>query len=419
MIADWLRRSLCVLILFRAVSVGAEFRFPMPEFESGYEHPTVHAPMPTNSMVAWDAAVLIASLTLASFLVLKRRKRKEIFGLTLFSMIYFGFIRNGCVCSVGSIQNIMAGCCDPAYGVPFTVLIFFAAPLIFALLFGRVFCSAVCPLGAIQEMVAVKPVKVPPAVDKVLSVFPFIYLGLAALSVAMNAGFIICQYDPFVGFFRMGASFSMLIFGALMLIIGVFVARPYCRFICPYGVLLNWCSKLSWHHAVITPTECIKCDLCADSCPYNAINEPTPGEEPESRSQGAWRLGILILLLPILTVGGFALGGVLKEPLSRMHPTVHLAERVAGEELGRYEGTNIESEAFRGSDQPMEELYAEATELKEGFGKGGRWLGAFIGLVIGSKLIGVSILRRRDGYEPDRGTCYSCGRCFKYCPVKE
>lgn len=410
---------LIALLLFVAVSAQAEFRFPMPEFSAGYEHPAVHTPMPTNSMVAWDAVVLIATLALASFLVLKRRKRKEIFWLTLFSVIYFGFIRNGCVCSVGSVQNIIAGICDPGYGVPLTVLIFFAAPLIFALLFGRIFCSAVCPLGAIQEVVAVKPIKVPPAVDKVLSVFPFIYLGLAALSVAMDAGFIICQYDPFVGFFRMGASFSMLIFGALMLIIGVFVARPYCRFLCPYGVLLNWCSKLSRHHAVITPTECIKCDLCADSCPYNAINEPTPDEEPESRSRGAWRLGILILLLPILTAGGFAFGGVLKEPLSRMHPSVRLAERVAGEELGRYEGTNIESEAFRGSDQPIEELYAEATELKEGFGIGGRWLGAFIGLVIGSKLIGVSILRRRDGFEPDRGTCYSCGRCFKYCPVKE
>ncbi|MDF7822519.1 4Fe-4S binding protein [Pontiellaceae bacterium B12227] len=390
----------------------------MPEFSTGYEHPAVHTPMPANSMVAWDAVVLIVTLALASFLVLKRRKRREIFWLTIFSVIYFGFVRNGCVCSVGSVQNIMAGISNSSYGIPITVLIFFAAPLIFALLFGRVFCSAVCPLGAIQEAVAVKPVKVPPAVDKVLSVFPFIYLGLAALSVTMDAGFIICQYDPFVGFFRMGASFSMLIFGAVMLIVGVFVARPYCRYLCPYGVLLNWCSKLSWKHAVITPSECIQCNLCAGSCPYNAINEPSADEEPESRTRGARRLGFLMLLLPVLTAAGFGVGGFLKEPLSRMHPTVRLAERVAGEELGRYETTNIESEAFRGSDQPIEELYAEAVEIKDDFQKGSRWFGAFIGLVIGSKLISVSILRKRDGYEPDKGTCYSCGRCFKYCPVK-
>ncbi len=411
-------RSILPMLLF-VLPVQAEFRFPMPGFETGYEHPAVHVPPPSNVMVGWDVAVMLATLSLAAFLVLKRRKRKEIFLLTLFSLVYFGFWRNGCVCSVGSVQNIMAGIFDSSYGVPLTVLVFFAAPLVFALFFGRVFCAAVCPLGAIQEAVAIKPVKVPPAVEKVLSIFPYIYLGLAMLSVAMGTGFLICQYDPFVGFFRMGASFGMLIFGGLMLVLGIFVARPYCRFLCPYGVLLSWASKLSKHHATITPTDCVQCNLCADSCPYNAINEPTPAEAPETRKKGAWRLGILILLVPVLVALGIGAGTLLKEPLSRLHPTVQLAERIAGEELGRYEGTNIESEAFRSSDTPNAELYAEAVELKNGFGRGGQWLGAFIGLVIGCKLIAVSILRKRERFEPDRGTCFSCGRCFKFCPVKE
>ena len=412
-------RSAVALLLFSVLPVKAEFRFPMPEFSTGYEHPPVHTPAPSNAMVGWDVVVLLAALSLAAFLVLKRRKRREIFLLTIFSVVYFGFIRNGCVCSVGSVQNIMAAICDSSYGVSLTVLAFFAAPLLFALLFGRVFCAAVCPLGAIQEAVAIKPVKVPLAVEKVLSVLPFIYLGLAMLSVAMGARFLICQYDPFVGFFRLGASFPMTLVGAGMLVLGIFVARPYCRFLCPYGVLLNWCSKLSRRHAVITPSECIQCNLCVDSCPYNAINEPTAKEAPEDRMKGARRLGALILLVPALVALGVGSGWVLKEPLSRLHPTVRLAERVAGEELGRFEGTNIESEAFRGSDKPMDTLYAEAVELKAGFGRGGRWLGAFIGLVIGCKLIAVSILRKRENYEPDRGACYSCGRCFKYCPVKE
>jgi polyferredoxin len=406
--------------VFSSVSARAEFRFPMPEFASGYTHPAVHAPAPSNEMAGWDVVVLLATLTLAAIFVLKRRRRREIFLLTLFSMIYFGFWRNGCVCSVGSVQNIAAGICDPHYGVPVTVMIFFALPLVFSLLFGRVFCAAVCPLGAIQEAVAVKPVKVPPAVEKVLGTFPYIYLGLAVLSVAMGAGFIICRYDPFVGFFRMGAGFSLLIFGGILLVLGIFVARPYCRFLCPYGVLLNWCSRLSRHHASITPADCIQCTLCADSCPYNAINEPTSAAAaPESRSRGAQRLGILILLLPILVALGIGVGGLLREPLSRIHPAVRLAERIAGEQLGRYSETNVESEAFRASDTPNEELYAEALQIKAGFSRGGKGFGGFIGLVIGCRLIAVSMLRKRTDYEPDRGTCYSCGRCFKYCPVQE
>lgn len=419
--SDYMLRGFVALcgLFFHAASCYAEFRFPMPEFSTGYEHPAMQTPAPSNAMAGWDVAVLILALSVASFLILKRRKRREIFLLTLFCLVYFGFVRNGCVCSVGSVQNIIAGIVDSTYGVSVTVLMFFAAPLIFALLFGRVFCAAVCPLGAIQEAVAVKPVKVPPAVEKVLSVFPYIYLGLTVLSVSLGAGFIICQYDPFVGFFRMGASFGMMVFGIGMLLLGIFVARPYCRFLCPYGVLLNWCSRLSFRHAAITPSDCIKCKLCADSCPYNAINEPTPKAAPETRRKGAWRLGLMILMVPVLMLAGLGVGRLLQEPLSRMHPTVRLAERVAGEELGRYEGTNVESEAFRGSDQPIEALYAEAVEIKGAFAVGSTWFGVFMGLVIGCKLISFSIYRTRDGYEPDRGACVSCGRCFKYCPVKE
>ena len=397
----------------------AAFRFPMPEFASGYTHPPVYTPLPSTAMAGWDIVMLLSALTLAAIFVLKRRNRREIFLLTLFSLLYFGFWRNGCVCSVGSLQNVAAGLCNAGYGVPLTVLIFFAAPLIFALLFGRVFCSAVCPLGAIQEAVAVRPVNVPPAVEKVLSIVPVIYLGLTVLSVSMGAGFIICRYDPFVGFFRMGASYSLLIFGGLLLVLGIFVARPYCRFLCPYGVLLNWASKLSRRHAVITPADCIQCGLCAGSCPYNAIRKPMAAAVQESRIKGARRLGLLILLIPVLIALGIGTGSLLREPLSRMHPTVRLAERIAGEELGRYSGTTVESAAFRASDTPNEKLFTGAVVLKDSFGRGGKWFGAFIGLVIGCKLIAVSILRKRTDYEPDRGTCYSCGRCFKYCPVKE
>lgn len=391
----------------------------MPDFESGYTYPAMHTPLSSNAMTGWDILALTAALTLGSILVLKRRKRSEIFLLTLFSLLYFGFWRNGCVCSVGSVQNVAAGIFRSGTGVSLTVLIFFALPLLFALFFGRIFCAAVCPLGAIQEAVAVRPVRVPPTVEKVLSVFPYIYLGLAVLAVALNAGFLICRYDPFVGFFRMGARLELLLFGGGMLALGIFVARPYCRFLCPYGVLLNWMSKLSLHHATITPSECIRCTLCAGSCPVNAIRSPSPETAPEARLRGAHRLGLLILLLPVLTGLGTLTGGLLREPLSRLHPDVRLAERIAGEELGRYTVPNIESEAFRAADRPVRDLYAGAIELKAGFGRGGKFLGAFIGLVIGCKLISFSVLRKRTGYEPDRGTCISCGRCFKYCPVKK
>jgi hypothetical protein len=134
---------------------------------------------------------------------------------------------------------------------------------------------------------------------------------------------------------------------------------------------------------------------------------------------GARRLGLLRVLVPLIAAAGVGTGYLLKEPLSRLHPSVRLAERIAGEELGRYRATTVESQAFRASDRPNADLYAEARSIREKSTYGGMALGGFMGLVIAGKLVAVSLRRRRDGYEPDRGSCFSCGRCFKYCPVKE
>ncbi len=40
------------------------------------------------------------------------------------------------------------------------------------------------------------------------------------------------------------------------------------------------------------------------------------------------------------------------------------------------------------------------------------------GLVVGVKLIYLSVRRRRADYQPDRAACVSCGRCFWYCPCE-
>ena len=45
--------------------------------------------------------------------------------------------------------------------------------------------------------------------------------------------------------------------------------------------------------------------------------------------------------------------------------------------------------------------------------------GAWVGLVVGVKLIHLSIRRRRAEYEPDPANCVSCGRCFWYCPQEQ
>jgi polyferredoxin len=157
--------------------------------------------MPLQRAPVWeyiDLAVLVCALSLAAWLALKKRSRQGLVWLSVFSLAYFGFFREGCICAVGSVQNVALALFNDGYAIPLTALLFFLIPLIFALAFGRVFCAGVCPLGAIQELTGFSPVKLPRAVESIMISIPFVYLGLSVLSAATESQFIICRYDPFV-----------------------------------------------------------------------------------------------------------------------------------------------------------------------------------------------------------------------------
>lgn len=406
------------VLAMAAGTAWTEFRFPMPEFETDYTHPEMHTPPPTRTHDVLDVTLLAVALSAAAWLVLRRRSRSGVFILAVACLAYFGFWRQGCVCSVGSVQNVAASAFDKESGISLAILAFFLLPLLFALFFGRVFCSSVCPLGAIQEVVAVRPVSLPRAVDSLLGLIPYLYLGLTILAVATGAGFLICRYDPFVGFFRLNAGFNMLIVGGILLILGLFVGRPYCRYLCPYGVLLGWMSRFSKWHARITPSECIQCRLCEDACPYGAINDPTPEEGAPPVREGTRRLATMLLLAPIIVALGAGAGIASHGVLARIHPTVQLAERIAAEEEGLVSDTTVESDAFREGNQTVDELYAEARAVRADFKWKSGLLGAFMGLVIAWKLVALSLVRKRADYEADRTACVSCARCFPYCPVE-
>ncbi len=410
--------SSLALTLLPASSFAVE-RFPPPDF-SDHKLPITTVPPPRAEFYQYlDLAALAGALGLATWFAVTRRSRRGLFVLTIASLAWFGFWRGGCICPVGSIQNVTLAIFDPVYTLPWTAAVLFALPIIVTLFFGRTFCAAVCPLGAAQELVALRPVNVPHWLDQALGLLAYVYLGAGVLFAATGTAFVVCRYDPFVAFFRHAGSANMLVLGACFLVAGIFIGRPYCRYLCPYGVILGVVSKASKWHAKIPPDNCIQCRLCEDSCPYGAIREPTVAQRAGERRRARLRLAGLLLLCPALIVAGSWLGRRLEIPLAQVHPTVRLADRIRLEQTGRVEGTVDASDAFRNTGRPADDLYQEASALSGEFRRAGGWFGAWVGLVVGAKLIYLSVRRRRSDYQPDRAACVSCGRCFWYCPGEQ
>lgn len=397
----------------------AQDRFPRPEFETGYQYPVDQLPLQRAQWLEFfDVGVLVAALSLSAWLALKKRSRNGLVWVAVFSLAYFGFYREGCICAVGSVQNVALALFNPEYTIPLTALLFFMIPLAFALAFGRVFCAGVCPLGAIQELTGFRTVKLPRAVESVMAAVPFVYLALSVLFAATRSTFIICRYDPFIGIFRLNGPHTMIIFGVLLLLAGIFINRPYCRYFCPYGVLLNIFSRFAGKHLTITPAECTECRLCEDSCPYDAILPSAGATVIEEPVKSRKRFLAYLLLIPVFIAAGALVFYNMAPVLARVNNDVRLAREIRAEKDSGTAAVSKAAVAFRESGKTDSELFEQEIKVINRFRSSSPWAGGFLGLALGISLVSLTIRRTRKDYRPHQGKCYSCGRCFKYCPVE-
>lgn len=147
----------------------------------------------------------------------------------------------------------------------------FAGVVLLTLLFGRIYCSTLCPLGLAQELAGLlfrRKVRLQKS-------NPFKYV-LAALvfGVLIGGSAAVVRYiDPYslFGSAASGVPLGIGIAGTIALL-AVLKRRAFCVHVCPVGAVLGLIAKHSVFQVGIDNRKCVSCGLCAAKCPTGSID---------------------------------------------------------------------------------------------------------------------------------------------------
>ncbi len=189
---------------------------------------------------------------------------------------------------------------------------------VITLLFGRVYCSFLCPLGIFQDIIIrisnfakrKKRVKLPPdSYSAPHNILRYTILGIVGISFAIGFTFPLVLLDPYSNYGRIAAQifgtvetsitnllsgifptyfyvqehvtlglYSFIFSCSLLLVVVLMSAlrgRLYCNTICPVGTFLGLLGGYSLFKPAIDKEKCVKCTLCAKNCKTNCINLET------------------------------------------------------------------------------------------------------------------------------------------------
>ncbi len=222
-----------------------------------------------------NVGIMLAIMVVATLLFHRLAHHRWLLVLMTFTIIYFGFIQHGCICPVGSVGHISNGLAHLGeLRLSTEAILLFFIPLVIAILWGRIFCSSACPLGAIQTVLEKFSATVPKWLLKILGYGRIIVLIWVIVSALTTMGLPICKYDPFVKIFKLTGSTAGWIYTAGFILLAITVKRPFCRFLCPYAVLLGIFSAIGFKTRRIIADKCVKCKKCVKVCPVECISLP-------------------------------------------------------------------------------------------------------------------------------------------------
>ena len=185
--------------------------------------------------------------------------------------------------------------------------------ILLTLLMGRIYCSVICPLGIMQDIISHFHIRLrknrftySPAHPILRISFLILFVALLVIGLTSWAA-LLAPYSIFTRItttlvqplVQMGGnmlawwsekannymfysvevwmkSLTAVLISAIMLIILIILAwrggRTYCNTLCPVGTLLGYISRFSLFKIRINENKCVKCGLCALNCKASCID---------------------------------------------------------------------------------------------------------------------------------------------------
>ena len=225
----------------------------------------------------WDevaALLVLFALVMTAFLRKNATIRWAALGCTL---VYLGWLDGGFV-SVSHITNgIKLGPSMLSNDLPLLLIIVFT--LVTTLFWGRIFCSSLCPFGALQDFIAHFLPRhfqreLPQAIhDKAIYIKYGVLVFLVVMALAYSELSLFQYFEPFGTIFYISQSLVLWLILLIFLLASVFVSRFYCRYVCSLGAALGLVALLSpWR--IKRVDQCQVCKVCEHACPTGAIRGP-------------------------------------------------------------------------------------------------------------------------------------------------
>ena len=244
-------------------------------------------------------------------------------------MILAGLIFLACLAIFLDFTGVMATYLGWVAKIQFMPAILSLNVLIFLVLvaltvvFGRIYCSVICPLGIFQDLFAglrgKKKAYKPWKHTKAMRAVRYGALGVFAILTIAGVMSIVSIFEPYSAFGRIAASIlapaydginnifaniaqtheSYAFYGvdvwlrgtaslilAIITFVGLAIAglmtgRGYCTTFCPVGTLLGLLSKFSIFRVRIQADKCKNCHACEHKCKSHCIDLDTHSVDPE------------------------------------------------------------------------------------------------------------------------------------------